>query len=49
MFDFGEIFQALDTNFEFFTFKKAHPCVRLRRLSRRAYKSADRSDRVGVS
>jgi len=36
IFDFGGIFQGLDINFEFSTPKKAHPCVRPRRLSHRA-------------
>jgi len=44
IFDFGGIFQGLDINFEFSTFKKAYPCVRPRRLNYRAWKSADRSD-----
>jgi len=44
IFDFGRIFEGLDINFEFFTPKMAHPCVRPRRLSHCAWKSADRSD-----
>jgi len=40
IFDFGGIFQGLDINFEFSTPKKAHPCVRPRRLNHRAWKSA---------
>jgi len=36
IFDFGGIFQGLDINFEFSTPKKAHPCVRPRRLNHRA-------------
>jgi len=44
IFEFGGIFQGLDINFEFSTPKKAHLCMRPRRLSYRAWKSADRSD-----
>jgi len=39
-FDFGGIFQGSNINFEFFNPQKAHPCMRPRRLSHRAVKSA---------
>jgi len=44
IFDFGGIFRGLDITFKFRFPKRFDPCVRPRRLSHRAWKSADQSD-----